>query len=363
MVIGGSNSMMAQGYLAVACEDLEAVHRIPVGKVENLALGGTSCFMGLAQLCRTSAHRAADVLLIEYALNDSASFTRRPDLHDQWARAYEGVIRKARAENPHLVIVSVILGQQNGAHRRRACRFSAFISFMSSRYGAHVIDVNEALLREEPDLFDSPLLYRDVSHYATPAGTGVVGRIVARDLAKILDSARRMPLPRPFDARNYAHARYVEELAPFLSGPTEQRRYTNSAFDLPAFDMRPSARMSFRLNGRVLLLRFVSHPASASLMIAAGKSRYVQHTTRATFRAQSFSFLQSAIMPELHGNASISAAGSRIDIEVMAPTAPTDSGPADGTGDEASGFLIPPISAEDPRFAMLGMLCCGVPQP
>lgn len=362
-VVGGSNSLIRDGYLACFQHELEAEHGVRVATLTNLSLGGSSSFFGLAQLCRTGVHRDVHILIVEYALNDSAGFSRKPALYDHWARAYEGILRKALTENPELMVVSLILGQQSGAHRRRICPYSAGIHFMSARYGAHVIDLNEILAREQPDAFDDDALYADVSHYSRPYGVAVVGSIVAREMARALQSHGGAKLPRPIYAQNYSHARYLADLSPFLQGPRGETVYQNRAFDLRAAELLPTAALSFRLSGRVLSISFVSHPASASLKVRVGDAEFVQNTARATFRTKPLKFLQSTLMPEVHGGYTLGGNRVAISMTVLGGAEARAEPDPEAGHDEAAGPLLPPMAAAPISFAPLGVLYCGSLSP
>jgi len=355
-VIGGSNSLLQDGYVAHLREELSSRHGI-TASFEVHAIGGSSTFTGLAQLCRTSLHRRVDVLLFEYALNDSASFGRRPLLHDHWARAYEGVIRKAVTENPQLLFVSLILGQADGIHRRRICPVSSGIHTLSRRYNTAVIDLNEALVRQRPDLLGHSHMYADDSHYSRPFGVALVAQWAADALHRILEARPAASLPQPVYQNNYSHARLLT-VADGLSVP-EMARHTcrNTRFSVDVAVLPADTELAFRLSGRVLLVEFVSHPASATLQISVGARRYLQPTTRSAFETGRREFLVSALQPDLHGGYSIGGSGGvRVAFRALREDTPIKKADIG----EAGGALRGPVDTNaEPSFWLAGLLYCG----
>ena len=113
-VIGASNSIVRHGYVDECVVQLADSHGVEVTSVTNLAVGASTCFLGLMQVLATGVAREVDVLLIEYALTDEAAFGARSDLYRAWAQCFEGVLRRVLDDNPDLVVCVVLLGRENG---------------------------------------------------------------------------------------------------------------------------------------------------------------------------------------------------------------------------------------------------------
>lgn len=120
-VIGGSNSILRDGYLGAMRTSLERDHGIDVAAIRNVAVGASTSFMGLIQILSTKVHMDVDVLLVEYALNDDGGLGNRPRNHERWAQAVEGILRRVLSDRPDILVCTVILGRRVGAWRKRAC--------------------------------------------------------------------------------------------------------------------------------------------------------------------------------------------------------------------------------------------------
>lgn len=102
VVIGGSNTVMRSGYLASFSECLRAAG-VDLKITANLAIGTTTIQTGLMKLVESSELLAsAEVLLIEYTLNDTTVYSKSLPGFQRWLRYMEGVIRLAKVINPEL---------------------------------------------------------------------------------------------------------------------------------------------------------------------------------------------------------------------------------------------------------------------
>lgn len=322
-----------------------------MSSLTNLAVGGTSVFTGLARLIKTGAHKAADILLIEYSLND-AEFSKAAGVFDLWGEAYEGLVRKALTENPRLTIIPVILGRRSGVYRRRICQVCAGVHTISRRYALDAIDINEMLQAMYPSAADFEALYADDSHYARPFTTKLIGETIARHIA-----GRRGCQPvdkvRPVYEKNLSTAKYLDNFDAVAGG--HRKTYKNSVFNADTTFLPPGSSVSAAITGRVHLVEFVSTPSSRDLVIRLNGDSFRQHTTRKTFAGSNRDFLLGAILPEFHTGRSLKGVRASLEFEVQHDSVSA----VEGNGNEVSGALMPPISDRNPGFSLEGILYSG----
>lgn len=357
-VVGGSNSVVKDGYVQHLVTALETEHGIVVSSVTNLAIGGTSTFTGLARLIKTGAHRCADVMIIEYSLNDS-DFNKASSFFDLWGEAYEGLVRRALTDNPKLTVIPVILGKRNGAYRRRICPISSGVHTIARRYTLDVMDVNEMLLYMHPDPVHFDQLYVDESHYARPSATRPIGQAVAKHIARNLVGHRPsidVESVKKIYEKNLSTAKYLDEFKD-VGGLGYKKSYRNSLFNSDTTFLPPRSNVRLALTGRIHLIEFVSTPSSSDILIKLNNDTFKQHTTRRTFAGAGMAFLLGAILPEFHTGRSLRGLKASLEIEVLQGGVGS-SGTSDA-GNEAAGPLMAPISDKNPGFSIEGILYSG----
>lgn len=344
-------------------EALYGKHNFYVSSLTNLAVGGTSVFTGLARLIKTDAHKTADVLLIEYSLNDSV-FNSFPGFFDLWGEAYEGLIRKAISDNPFLIVIPIILGKKNGPYRRRIDPISSGVHTIARRYSLQALDINEMMLAKYQDNDEYDRLYVDVGHYARPDAAREIGQAVAAHIARFGErnsTAVSVGSIPPIYAKNLSVAKYLSKFKD-VAGLATGKTYKNSMFHSETTFLPPGAVLTMALTGRIHLIEFVSTPSSSDLHISLNDESFRQHTTRKTFAGTKMQFLLGAILPDFHARRSIKGLKSSVKIEVLDNAAlrsevvPTSI----DAGAEAAGPLRGPIRNANPGFSLEGILYSGI---
>ncbi|WEK49219.1 MAG: SGNH/GDSL hydrolase family protein [Candidatus Kaistia colombiensis] len=297
IVIGGSNTVMQPGYWPTLLARM-AQRGMPLEVVADLSVGGTTSGFGLFQLKANDHHLAeADVLIIEYALNDAFVYgdERRPFRH--WARFYEGVIRHALARNPKLHIVSLVFGQRGGAYISSVPSIDAGMHYISDWYDTAIVDVSRHLMRRfGRDVVTDPSFYADQGHYARPIATTLVADIIAEDLERILAAPfRPRGVPPPIDPHHFADAKIIDAKTLIETCGLPARVYSNRRFAATTADLG-----AFRLKldfdrGRPLAMAYVCAPDISALEIAMAGETVEAAMLKGGVRDGAFKFLLSML--------------------------------------------------------------------
>jgi hypothetical protein len=271
IVVGGSNTVMNPGWLPSFIRKLERQHGLRLSVVSNHATGNTTTGYGLYRLASDPMLVEADVLMIEYAINDEFAYTNNVG-RTHWARLYEGVIRYALSVNPRLKIISVIFETKTVATSSGIPPISANIGYISEWYGVGQINITREIIRRygaemlfEPDFY----VENDSAHYGRSVGVPLVAEIIAEIfmLWAAVDQSNAV-LPRPIDTGEYSGAKAFD-IARFakLEG-FDATQFGNSRFQVETFNL---AQRSFRLrlkHGRLLGIEYVCARNTAPFYIS-----------------------------------------------------------------------------------------------
>lgn len=256
LAIGGSNTVMRPGWLTQLPECLSH-YGISLKISANLAIGNTTIQMGLLSLLDNRDHlKNADILLVEYTLNDTSLFSRDMAGFETWCQAMEGVIRLARTVNPAILIVPIIFATKTGIHRNAVNVLHGGMYYLAQHYDLPVVDVNADLVRRfGRDIHDAAGVYSDFAHYQRPVFTTLAAELVAQKISDHLNRpSLRQHLPGPLDDRNWASAQMLNPTS--LIGANLQT-FHNHMYDETAADLG-RAVLSFDIeDGALLAVRYV----------------------------------------------------------------------------------------------------------
>jgi hypothetical protein len=350
VVVGGSNTVMRPGYMSEAIK-LGDMAGIEIDIIENLAVGGTTLLNGLYRLINSQHLKDADLLLIEYALNDTPIYA--DNMHDRqvvthWARAYEGLLRLARTVNPNIRIVSIILEARTSVQRRRMNLVNAGVHYLSSYYDLEVVDIAAALPRdvglERAGGFE---FYKDSAHYK-PA---VFKQIGARLVQQLMSPPRVIgPLPEPMDPGHFAHAKALN--AADMGLPL--KRYANSRFEVDTVELEQNELQMTLTGGKLLAVMYVDERSTGVAHFEAGGKPYACYTLKPAIQSGDFPWLLSMFSCEfLYPKALMrpdTVRNYRISTSPMSATAVKPFRP--------SANLVNEL-VDKPTFAIAGLLFTG----
>lgn len=246
-VIGGSNSIKAEGWTAQLAE------RIPYGaEFLNESVGGVPCIMGYYRLVSLKQLKPGDVVLWEYALNDQNHIDNRGYDPKLLLRFCEHTIRLCQKRG--LRFIPLIFASQATAALPEMTRYRRDLRALFAHYGLDFVDVTEDLPKKmnRPDV--PRFVYFDESHYKVDAF--VVRYIATRALALIRAGAGVAGTPERMFGAEVATIRTVTR---FERGHAEPFRNSRVSVDrwTPSADGEPVAitvdQGPFRLVGVVML--------------------------------------------------------------------------------------------------------------
>jgi hypothetical protein len=304
VIIGGSNTVMAPGYMP-ALLHLLSRRGFDIDIVEDLAVGGTTSAFGLFQLKKTDILAGCDLLIIEYAINDSFIYGEERGPIRHWARFYEGIIRYALQQNPRLRIVSLIFGARNGSFIASVPSIDAGIHYISEWYGMPVINISRLLIqRYGREVVSHPTFYVDGGHYARPVATTIIANLIAEELEGCLQRPHSAgSLPPPIDPLNFSSASilgagFLREKLGFSPIDYKNRRFCVSAANLGESRLRLEID-----NGRPLALAYVCEPKIMPLEVSVANQATRCALLKGGVRDGTFKFLMSMLSCEfLYGS-------------------------------------------------------------
>ena len=313
-VIGGSNSLMKDGYVPSAIHRIQMVTNRPVECV-NLAVGGTFSHFGLWQMVRTKQHIDADIILLEYALNDAELMYR--GMLEHWERAFEAVVRLLKRDCPNAAIVVPMLYSRGGIHISRVSSLAAGMTYICARYDVPVVDFqSEVLRRMPPDFVERQTIYRDASHYK-PHVQSFMGSLVADAVVKDLGSSRATWEIPPINGRNYQDAKSLgTNITDFVDGAHETRKFKNSKFSETALSLQAGGKIKFKLRGQIVCIPVVSVPEDGILKISFGGNNVLCSIFRSAIARNGHDFLLNCVLPDQYFRKLLEAYDDPVDYEI-----------------------------------------------
>jgi hypothetical protein len=350
IVVGGSNSVMRPGYIGETLK-LAKTAGIELDIIEDFATGATTLFNGLYRLLNSQRLAEADLLILEYALNDTPTYAdnlQDRELITHWCRAYEGILRYARQVNPNIRIVSLILEARTGIDKRRLNLVNAGIHYLSTYYDLDVVDIAAAVVRESGlERAATFEFYKDSAHYKP----GPFRQIASRLIHQLMTPARPIrPLPDPLDPNHFADAKALNAVN---MGQT-LTRFSNSRFAVETVELNQGELEITLKGGKLLALIYVNEPRTGTLHLNVDGQTFACYTQKMAVRNEDYPWLLGMFSCEfLHPKTLLKSETSKtyrlstvpMSDEVVKPYRPSSN--------------IVDIAIDKPRFAVAGLLFTG----
>jgi hypothetical protein len=316
-VIGGSNSLMKNGYVP----PLQKMLAQRLGQsvtIENVSIGGTFSHYGLWQLLSKKPHLDADIIVVEYALNDAELASR--GMSDHWALAYEGLLHRLRAEiRPDTPIVCPLLFTRNASLNPKLSSISSGVAFINSRYGVATVDVNQGLSALAPDWYWSIETdwYRDASHYSKLVQVMIAGMVADT----ILSGAGRAEQQEvfPVGKAHFGTARSAVAEGKFdglFPDSCPRVRFSNSLVDEKAIAIPGGTEIRFRLEGQLVALIVVSTREDGIVRYSFGNKEVLASARRKALDDSKFEFLMNVFVPDQYFRKVVSVAHTATEIRL-----------------------------------------------
>lgn len=326
LVVGGSNSLLKDGYVAHLERALAA--RGPV-TVRQLSVGATSSLAAIGRLFDSAGMERVDVILYEYSINDAGHFAWRQDGVASWLLCLHLLLKAAAQLYPDAVFVPLVFAMQRHADPRVADPFHAAQMESFAALDLPAIDIRRWLA----DLFlDQPpaWLYGDEAHYAAPWATALIGCEIARRLTALLDTAAplaaawaRMQALSPHGALEMIYVP-AAGLAQFAAGPAALQQDGNRLMQLTYLRMAAGSTLAVRTEMFPLALYLKSDARHASVRLtleSVGLSGSVVTGTRHADTATLRFICTNLPVPLLFGQALAVPFGASA-FEIAVPAAP-----------------------------------------
>ena len=330
---------MRHGYVPALVAQIENVMGLQVN-LQSLAIGGTFSQFGLWQLLTKKTHLDADVIIVEYALNDSELATSAA--LGQWARAYEGLLAKLRREAPQAQIICPLLVSRGRVITSGLNPLLAGVVMINTRYEVATIDVTAEIAAKAPPDYWSVTRdwYADGSHYAKPF-QAMIGELITAEIRSGAGRSHRRNVP-PIShdhfagVRSAAEDRIQETLVP---EGTPAEVLENSVIRETAYIMTPGNRVQLRVTGEIVALILVSTRKDGIVAYHHDERVAYAGLYRKAFSDPKFSFLMNTFLPEQYFRSPpvVPESPSTVSIEIL---------------DAASVAALPPKSVISRSTAM-----------
>lgn len=255
-VIGGSNSLMRNGYTKYLSEDLSSAIARPI-KLNYFALGGVPNLFGAIQNIRNNAPQKSDLILFEYCVNDRKAISQGKYSVKLAGRALEGFIRRTKLINPNCRIIILIFGTNNSEYYDNCCQVSALYEAIAKRYDVPVINISEILLKTHGIKFIKSLYERnDNAHYSREKGVQIISQIITQEIVKrnlLSQPLRKLEDCYRIYANNLQYLKFTRKFAwESLRGNYEQSVFKNSLFNESIYTLKQGSALDLNLKGQLL---------------------------------------------------------------------------------------------------------------
>lgn len=265
LFLGGSNTMMKNGYAGELVKALGEYFEI--GRVDNLAIGGSKIGMGLYTTLRLSPD-PYDLIFSSYSITDFG-FMKFKSKVEVWRWAFENLLGHLRQHSPDARVHNLLLGRRDKQEDKTQQKLFRISREISDQYGVQTINVDEYLHGLLPADASDKSLYEDDSHYARPVVSALVGNYIARIVVgtefRLQCAASAAPptpvVPAPCRVQQSDHS--------LFTGLGEEQLFKNSRHEIKAVALRlDESWKEISVPGSLMQLNYISTQNSARIVIA-----------------------------------------------------------------------------------------------
>ena len=344
LIIGGSNSLMTDGYVSHLHRTLQAQTGVDIVQI---SVGATTTLSAIGRLFEThGSTQQVDVVLYEYAINDAGHFARRAGGEESWLLCLHLLIKTVARLYPSAIFVPLILAQQqhfsaSAPHPFHDTQLRAYEALKLSPIDIRAW-MSALFLGRAPDW-----MYRDEAHYSAPHATSIIGALVARRLLELVAAraepvsavCQRMLADSPYAKTELIYVPAVN-LQQFTSGPVQVSHVVNRLMRVDFLHMLPGSELTLRSEMFPLALFIKSDRHHDALQLGLRTPEGLHIDTRVATRhldTDSYSFIYSSIpLPLLWSQSLLTpfsastltvgvpheAGGARVGFDCFAPGAP-----------------------------------------
>ncbi|BAU66478.1 hypothetical protein STA3757_38830 [Stanieria sp. NIES-3757] len=255
-IIGGSNSLMRNGYTKYLSENLSHAIERPVN-LNYFALGGVTNLFGAIQNIRNNAPQKSDLILFEYCVNDRKAISQGKYSIKLAGRTLEGFIRRTKTINPNCRIIILIFGTNSSEYYDNCCQVSALYEAIAKRYDIPVINISEILLKTQGIKFIKSLYEpKDNAHYSRAKGVQIVSQIITQEIINrnlLAQPTRKLEDCYRIYANNLQYLKFTRKFdEQSLQGDYERSVFKNSLFDESIYTLKQGSTLNLNLKGQLL---------------------------------------------------------------------------------------------------------------
>ncbi len=288
-IVGGSNSVMRQGY----AKYLDAYIRKETSLETSLkyySLGGVPNIFGTIQEHRYNIGVNSDIVFFEYCVNDRHAIEIDQYSLELVGKALEGFIRKVNKSNPNCLIVILIFGINLDNFYNNHCHLSELYQKIGNHYGLPTIDITK-VLSNTYSLEYVKALYndRDHAHYSRPRGVQIVSQTIVKELKRLgiinnlqaiknsINKQNKQLEISPIYYDNFEELAFLErfENDNCFSKPPKISVYQNTVFREKNFTIYQGNSLKFLLKGKLMAIFIKSDLNDGFITIEFNKQRIV----------------------------------------------------------------------------------------
>ncbi|BAZ45440.1 hypothetical protein NIES4102_24630 [Chondrocystis sp. NIES-4102] len=263
-IVGGSNSVMRQGYAKYLNTYLSKKIPQPTS-LKYYSLGGVPNIFALIQQDRHELAAESDIIFFEYCVNDRHAIEEGQYTLDLVGKSLEGFIRKVKRSNPSCLIVILIFGINLASFYENECDVSNIYQSIGQKYNLPVIDLTKILTDEQGlDYVKSLYNEQDHAHYTRPQGVQIISQTIVRELerlgiiANLISGSKECQVlsKSPIYSDNYEQLTFFSDFdhGNYFTQTPKISTYQNTVFKERNFTMYPGNSLSLLLKGRLMAI-------------------------------------------------------------------------------------------------------------
>lgn len=284
-VVGGSNSVMREGYTKYLNNYLRQI-TCQKTLIKYYSLGGVPNIFGVIQEARYNIALDSDIIFFEYCINDRHAIELDSYSLELAGRSLEGFIRKCQRSNPFCLIVLVIFGVNQEKYYQQSCVLSQLYELIGKHYYSPVVNLTNLLSEQKgKDFIKSLYSHKDDAHYTRPYGVQIVGQTIIEQLDKIgiINSLksnknyRRNIGIKPIYQDNFENLAFFEnfEQGNFFEHQPKISVYQNTVYREKNFSLCGGNSLRFLLKGKLVAIYIKSDLNDGLIEIRFGQQLIV----------------------------------------------------------------------------------------
>lgn len=284
-VVGGSNSVMREGYTKYLNNYLRQV-TCRKTSIQYYSLGGVPNIFGAIQEARYNIALNSEIIFFEYCINDRHAIELDAYSLELAGKSLEGFIKKCQKANPFCLIILLIFDVNQERRYRQSCDLVQLYESIGRHYYLPVVNISNLLSEQKgKDFIQSLYSHKDETHYTRPYGVQIVAKTIVEQLDKIgvvnsLKSDKNYPRNRgikPIYLDNFEDLAFWEnfEAGNFFNYQPKISVYQNTVYREKNFTLLSGNSLKFFLKGKLVALYIKSDLNDGLIEIGFGQQHLI----------------------------------------------------------------------------------------